>query len=137
MGIEAAGQFFWKVIWYFLKLISWVFKAWKSQVSRGDLDISNYHYYNEPTIFDMDILQLQLQEASWRKTVSVHTFELTFLSSRHTGAKTNFLSRNYQEFEVWKMWILWKMIFWNCEFCEKWYFEIVNFVKYETLKLWI
>ena len=87
MGIEAAGQFFWKVIWYFLKLISWVFKAWKSQVSRGDLDISNYHYYNEPTTFDMDILQLQLQEASWRKTVSVHTFFL-LLHHLHFAKKT-------------------------------------------------
>ena len=37
----------------------------------------------------------------------------------HTRAKINFLSRNYQEFGVWKMWILWKMRFWNCEFCEK------------------
>ena len=46
----------------------------------------------------------------------------------HIGAKTFlFLSRNYQEFDVWKMWILWKMGFWNCEFCEKWDFEIVNF----------
>ena len=27
------------------------------------------------------------------------------------------------------MWILWKMRFWNCEFCEKWDFEIMNFVK--------
>ena len=44
----------------------------------------------------------------------------------HTGAKANFLSRNYQEFDVWK-----------CEFCEKWDFEIVNFVKNETSKLWI
>ena len=56
------------------------------------------------------------------------------------------------------MWILWKMIFWKCEFCEKWGFEIVNFcvkrdfeivnfvkneiskmcfVKNETLKMWI
>ena len=37
----------------------------------------------------------------------------------HTGAKSNFLSRNYQEFNVWKMWILWKIRLWNCEFCEK------------------
>ena len=29
----------------------------------------------------------------------------------HTGAKTNFLSRNYEELDVWK-----------CEFCEKWDF---------------
>ena len=27
------------------------------------------------------------------------------------------------------MWILWKMWFWKCEFCEKWDFENVNFVK--------
>ena len=31
----------------------------------------------------------------------------------HTGAKTNFLSRNYQKFDVWKMWILWKMRLWE------------------------
>ena len=77
---------------------------------------------------------------------------------RHTGAKRHFLFRNYQEFNVWKMWIfwkrgsknvnfvkyealklwiLWKMRFWNCEFCEKWDFEIVNFMKNEALKMWI
>ena len=44
----------------------------------------------------------------------------------NTGAKSNFLSRNSLEFDVWKMWILWKM-----------YFENVNFVKNEFLKLWI
>ena len=27
------------------------------------------------------------------------------------------------------MWMLWKMRFWNCEFCQKCDFEIVNFVK--------
>ena len=68
------------------------------------------------------------------------------VSFYHTGAKTNSLSKNYQEFdvlkmwilvknEVLKMWILWKMGFWNCEFCEKWDFEIANFVKNEILKL--
>ena len=35
------------------------------------------------------------------------------------------------------MWILWKISFWKCEFCQKWDFENVNFVKNETLKLWI
>ena len=44
-----------------------------------------------------------------------------------SGAKTNFLSRNYQHFDVWKMWILWKMRFWKCEFWEKWDFQNVNF----------
>ena len=33
------------------------------------------------------------------------------------------------------MWISWKMILWKCEFCEKWDFEIVNFVKNEIFKL--
>ena len=48
----------------------------------------------------------------------------------YTGAKTNTLSRNYKEFDALKMcefcekealktWILWKMRFWNYEFCEK------------------
>ena len=64
-------------------------------------------------------------------------FKLRSLPIGHTGAKTNFLFRNYQEFDGWKMWILWKMIFWKCEFCEKWDFESVNFVKNEILKVWI
>ena len=42
-----------------------------------------------------------------------------------------------QKFDLWKMWILWKMRLWNCGFCEKWVFEKVNFVKNEILKLWI
>ena len=39
---------------------------------------------------------------------------------------------------VWclKMWILWKMRLCKCEFCEKWDFENVNFMKNETLKMW-
>ena len=55
----------------------------------------------------------------------------------HTGAKTNFLSRNYQEFDDWKVWILWKMWLWKCELCQKWAFENVNFVNNEILKMWI
>ena len=43
----------------------------------------------------------------------------------HTGVKSNFLSRNYQEFDV------------NVNFGEKWDFENVNFVKNKTLKLLI
>ena len=52
-------------------------------------------------------------------------------------AKINFLTRNYQEFDVCKMWILWKMRLGNCEFCENCDFENVNFVNNETLKMWI
>ena len=70
-----------------------------------------------------------------RPDVECNINHLTYL--KHTGAKANFLFRNYQEFDVWKMWFLWKMRFWNCEFCQKWDFEIVNFVENEILKLWI
>ena len=38
---------------------------------------------------------------------------------------------------LWKAWILWKMRLWKYEFCEKWDFENVNFVKNEILKTWI
>ena len=39
--------------------------------------------------------------------------------------------------ETLKLWYLWQMRLWNCDFCDKWDFEIVNFVTNETLKLWI
>ena len=51
--------------------------------------------------------------------------------------KRNFLFRNSLEFGAWKMWILWKMRFLNCEFCEKLDFENVIFLKNEILKMWI
>ena len=35
------------------------------------------------------------------------------------------------------MWILWKLRFQNCEFCEKWDFRYVNFVKNEISEMWI
>ena len=47
--------------------------------------------------------------------------------SLHTGAKTSFLSRNYQEFDVCKIGILWKMRLWKSDFCENWDFEYVTF----------
>ena len=50
-------------------------------------------------------------------------------SKLHTGAKTHFLSRNSLDFGSSKMWILWKMRFQKCEFCENWDFRNVNFVK--------
>ena len=43
----------------------------------------------------------------------------------------------FVENETLKLWILWKMRFWKCEFCEKCDFENGNFVKNEILKLWI
>ena len=49
------------------------------------------------------------------------------------GQKSTF----YPEIDALKIWILWKMRLWNCEFCEKWDFENVLFVNNETLKMWI
>ena len=48
----------------------------------------------------------------------------------------------YKKCDFWlklvpSLWILWKMIFSECEFCQKWYFQNVNFVKNETFKMWI
>ena len=57
--------------------------------------------------------------------------------AKHTGAKPNFSSKNFLEFDVWKMWILSKMRLQKCEFCQKWDFENVNFVKNEIFKMWI
>ena len=66
--------------------------------------------------------------------------ETFFRFSKHcgpTGAKPNILSINYQEFDVWKLWIVkkwgfenvifWKMWFSKCDFCQKWDFQNVNF----------
>ena len=68
------------------------------------------------------------------EVLPTRTVFLKLFKIDHTGSKTNFLARNYQEFDAWKMWIVRKMRFWNCEFCEKWNFKNVNFVKNETLK---
>ena len=68
-------------------------------------------------------------------STSFFTTKLSF--GMHTGAETNFLSRNYQELDVWKMWILWKMRLWKCEFYENWDFIIVTFVKNEISERWI
>ena len=39
----------------------------------------------------------------------------------------NFLSRKFHRIWCLKMWILWKMRLWNCEFCKNWDFQDVNF----------
>ena len=40
-----------------------------------------------------------------------------------------------------ELWILWKMWFQKCEFCQKWYFRKVNFVKknwdFQCVNFWI
>ena len=48
---------------------------------------------------------------------------------KHTGVKTHFISRNSLDFDISKMWILWKLRFQKGEFCEKWDFRKVNSVK--------
>ena len=47
-------------------------------------------------------------------------------SELHTGAETHFLSRNSLD-----------LMFQKCEFCEKWDYRNVNFVKNEILERWI
>ena len=44
---------------------------------------------------------------------------------------------NFVNNEISERWILWKMRFQNCEFCEKWDFRSVNFVKNEMSEMWI
>ena len=44
---------------------------------------------------------------------------------------------NFVNNETLKMWILWKMRFWKCEFYQNCDFENVNFVKNNILKMWI
>ena len=39
--------------------------------------------------------------------------------------------------EISEMWILWKIRFQKCEFCEKWDFENVNFAKNKNLSMYI
>ena len=60
-----------------------------------------------------------------------------FKRQENTGTKTNILSRNNQEFDVWKCEFCGKMRLWKWEFCEKGDFENVIFVENEILKLWI
>ena len=43
----------------------------------------------------------------------------------------------FSEKEALKMWIFWKMRFWKREFCKKWDFVNVNFVKNDIWKMWI
>ena len=45
---------------------------------------------------------------------------------QHTGAKHHFWFKNTLEYE-----------FEKCEFCEKWDFPIVSFVKNKIFKMWI
>ena len=47
----------------------------------------------------------------------------TFLPGITLGQKPTFYPENYQELDVWK-----------CEFCEKWGFKIVNYVKNDIFK---
>ena len=88
----------------------------------------------------------EIQQCKWRwprnlkwvvRSVPNLEYRVSWKYTSHTGAKPHFLSRNSLDFDSSKMWILWKMIFQKCEFCEKWYFRNVNFVKNELSKMWI
>ena len=84
----------------------------------GKIKKSSLHFPKE----DAMIMKLLMEHGS---DVMAQTKEVRN-KLKHTGTKTNFLSRNYPQFDVWemlilwkmrlwKMWILWKVRFWNCE----------------------
>ena len=53
------------------------------------------------------------------------------------GQKPTFYSEIPLILIVFKIWILWRLRFQKCEFCENWDFKIVNFVKKEIAERWI
>ena len=59
------------------------------------------------------------------------------LPNNQLSVNWDFENMNFVENRTLKMWILWKMRFQKCEFCEKQDFKNVNLVKNETLKMWI
>ena len=80
--------------------------------------------------------------------------EASYAFTFHIGAKSYILFINSLEFDIennvnfvilkkffflkkdiLKMWFLWLMWFWNCDFCEKYDFENVIFVKNWLLKM--
>ena len=67
---------------------------------------------------------------AWENCCHIH-------SQDHTGAKSHFLSRNSLDFDISKIWILWELRFQKCEFCEKWDYRKVNFVKNEISERWL
>ena len=81
--------------------------------------------------------QLRKKEEKWDKMYILYlALKFKFIFP-YTGAKTNLW---IYEKRALKMWILtnlrffktvnlWRMRLWNCEFCQKWDFEIVNFIK--------
>ena len=71
-------------------------------------------------------------------TVVSQCLKSTFFGSFATHwDKNQFLIQKLPRIWCLKMWILWKVRLWKCEFCEKWDLENVNYVKNENLKLWI
>ena len=94
-------------------------------------------------------MSYQKFDGSWRGTAPYRTpqcrtvprnhpfkTKLEYLNRKnHTMGQNHNFCRQFDlilTFQI--MWILWKMRFWNCEFWEKWGFEI-TIVKNEILKL--
>ena len=128
-------------VWSFAKIISLALKGWHTVVlltktASSSLKAGSHTVQSDHEITHVDCLKIGfLRSISHWKFAWNHiryvSHGISIKIEAHTGAKINFLSRNYQEFDVWKMWILWKMTFWNCEFSEKWDSDIV-IVKNET-----
>ena len=87
----------------------------------------------------------------------MHNFKVSFSTKFTGGVLSNFIllllenkffiqklpriwclkNVNFVKNKTLKLWILWKMRLWNCEFCQKWDFENMNFVKNEIFKMLI
>ena len=76
-----------------------------------------------------EYMQLHFSFISLTNSFKLACIVLTWQYTCSTlGQKPTFYPEiTYQEFDVWKMWILWKIRLWKCEFCEKWEFQNVNF----------
>ena len=70
----------------------------------------------------------------------IHPFKISLftkftMSKSCSCTKLTFIKKlsrimvNFVKSEILKMWILWKIRLWKCEFCQNWDFQNVNFVK--------
>ena len=80
---------------------------------------------------------MQEMNARWRVRFFRERSELCLQKNMNFEKNEIFESVNFVKIEILKMWILWKMRFWKCEFCENLDFENVNFVKIGNLEMLI
>ena len=124
--------------------LSWCWVLVDSQKNRSSVYKGNFLTPN-PTFSCSSKLEnknvLAQNPKNWREY-----FLWSWMFHVHTRAKSQLFIKKFSRIWCLKyvnfvkiglhtyMRILWKMRIWNCEFCEKWDFEVVNFLKNENLK---